>query len=213
MESRSIKIYSPKSKKIFLKVIPGHFATSHSHINLYIDLTAAKTRFNEAYETAKVLAAQYMNTVVIDTIICMEGCEVIGAFLAEELTRAGIRSMNKHQSIYIISPEFNTNAQMIFRENLQPLIYGKKVLLLVASVTTGDTIRRNLDGIKYYGGEISGISAVFSAVDAIEGTPVYSIFRAKDLPDYKSYDISSCPLCESKQRLEAIVNGYGYMKL
>lgn len=213
MESRAIKIYSPRSRKIFLKVIPGHFATSHSHINLYIDLTTAKTRLGEAYETAKVLAAQYMNTVVIDTIICLEGCEVIGAFLAEELTRAGIRSMNKHQSISIISPEFNTNAQMIFRENLQPLIYGKKVLLLVASATTGDTIRRNLDGIKYYGGEVSGISAIFSAVDTIEELPVHSIFQTKDLPDYKSYDINNCPICSSKQRLEAIVNGYGYMKL
>lgn len=213
MESRAIKIYAPKNKKIFLKVIPGHFATSHSHINLYIDLTTAKTRLSEASETARVLAMQYVNTVVIDTIICMEGCEVVGAFLAEELTKAGIRSMNAHQSIYIISPEFNTNAQMIFPENLQPLIYGKKVLLLVASATTGDTIRRNLDGIRYYGGEVNGISAIFSAVEDIEGLMVHSIFKAKDLPDYKSYDINHCPLCGAKQRLEAIVNGYGYMKL
>lgn len=213
MESRAIKIFAPKSKKIFLKVIPGHFATSHSHINLYIDLTAAKTRLTEASETARVLAMQYVNTVVIDTIICLEGCQVIGAFLAAELTKAGIRSMNAHQSISIIAPEFNTNAQMIFQENLQPLVYGKKVLLLVGSATTGDTIRKNLDGIRYYGGEINGISAVFSAVESIEGMPVHSVFKTKDLPDYKSFDINSCPMCGSKQKLDAIVNGYGYMKL
>ncbi len=213
MESRAIKIYAPKNKKISLKVIPGHFATSHSHINLYIDLTSAKTRLSEASETARVLSMQYVNTTVIDTIVCLEGCEVIGAFLAQELTKAGIRSMNAHQTIYIISPEFNTHGQMIFRENYQPAIYGKQILLLVGSATTGDTIRRSMEGIRYYGGTVNGISAVFSAVDSIDDIPVQSIYKTKDLPDYQSYEINDCPLCKEKQRLEAIVNGYGYMKL
>ena len=213
MESRAIKIYAPKNKKISLKVIPGHFATSHSHINLYIDLTSAKTRLSEASETARVLSMQYVNTTVIDTIVCLEGCEVIGAFLAQELTKAGIRSMNAHQTIYIISPEFNTHGQMIFRENYQPAIYGKQILLLVGSATTGDTIRRSMEGIRYYGGTVNGISAVFSAVESIDDIPVQSIYKTKDLPDYQSYEINDCPLCKEKQRLEAIVNGYGYMKL
>ena len=213
MENRAIKIYAAKNKKISLKVISGHFATSHSHINLYIDLTSAKTRLSEASETARVLSMQYMNTTVVDTIVCLEGCEVIGAFLAQELTKAGIRSMNAHQTIYIISPEFNTHGQMIFRENYHPAIYGKQILLLVGSATTGDTIRRSIEGIHYYGGAVSGISAIFSAVDSIDGMPVHSIFKPKDLPDYKSYEINDCPLCKEKQRLEAIVNGYGYMKL
>jgi orotate phosphoribosyltransferase len=42
MESRAIKIFSPMSKTLALKVIPGHFATSNSHINQYIDLTTMK---------------------------------------------------------------------------------------------------------------------------------------------------------------------------
>ncbi|HKL99584.1 MAG TPA: orotate phosphoribosyltransferase [Mobilitalea sp.] len=213
MESRAIKIFAPNSKKIFLKVIPGHFATAHSHINQYIDLTSSKTRLSEASETARVMAMKYVNTVMIDTIVCMEGCEVVGAFLAQELTDAGIMSMNAHQTIYIVSPEFSTNGQMIFTENMKPTIFGKQVLLLVASATTGDTIRRGMEGIRYYGGVISGISAIFSAVDSIDDMPVHSIYQAKDLPDYKSYNINECPLCKAKQRLEAIVNGHGYMKL
>ena len=102
---------------------------------------------------------------------------------------------------------------MIFRENYQPAIYGKQILLLVGSATTGDTIRRSMDGIRYYGGTVNGISAVFSAVESIDDIPVQSIYKTKDLPDYQSYEINDCPLCKEKQRLEAIVNGYGYMKL
>jgi orotate phosphoribosyltransferase len=201
------------NKKINLKVIPGHFATSSSHINLYIDLTTMKSRQSEAAEAAAVIAKQYINSVVVDTIVCLDGCEVIGAFLAEELSKAGIRSMNAHQTIYIISPEYNTNGQMIFRQNNQPAVYGKNVLLLAASATTGDTLRRSLDCIQYYGGRVQGISAIFSAVDMIDNIHVNSIFKAKDLPDYKSYNINECPLCAAKLRLEAIVDSNGYVKL
>lgn len=213
MESRAIKIYAPMNKKIALKVMPGHFATSNSHINLYIDLTTMKARQNEALEAAKVLAKQYVSTTVVDTIVCLDGCEVIGAFLAQELSMAGIRSMNAHQTIYIIPPEYNTNGQMIFQENIIPTIYNKHILLLAGSATTGDTLKRSVDCIKYYGGMVGGISAIFSAVENVDGIPVISIFKAKDLPDYKSYTINECPLCQSKHRLEAIVNGNGYMKL
>lgn len=213
MEGRSIKVHSPVSNKIQLKVIPGHFATSSSHINLYIDLTTTKTRMNEAAETARVMAMQYVNNVVIDTIVCLDNCEVIGAFLAQELTNAGIRSMNAHQTMYIISPEMNTNGQMIFRDCNQPAVYNKRILLLVASATTGNTIKRSLECIRYYGGIVNGISAIFSAVDQVEGIKVNTIFRESDLPNYQSYGIEECPLCQAGHRLEAIVNGYGYMRL
>ncbi|HHT57414.1 hypothetical protein [Herbinix luporum] len=213
MEQRAIKIHSSENKKVKLKVIPGHFATSHSHVNHYIDLTTTKTRLSEASETAQVMAKQYVNNVVIDTIVCLDNCDVIGAFLANELTIAGIRSLNAHQTMYIISPEFNTNGQMIFRDCNQPAVYNKNILLLVASATTGDTIRRSLDCIRYYGGIVNGISAIFSAVDQVEGMKVNSIFRSEDLPNYQSYSINECPLCKKGHRLEGIVNGYGYMRL
>lgn len=213
METRSVKIHAPLNRNVTLKVIPGHFATSHSHINLYIDLTSTKSRLSEASEAARVMSRQYVNSVVIDTIVCLDNCEVLGGFLAQELTAAGIQSMNAHKTMYIVSPEYNTNGQMIFRDCNQGAIYNKKVLLLVASATTGDTIRRSQECIRYYGGELNGISAIFSAVDEVEGMKVNSIFRKQDIPDYQSYNINTCPLCKAGQKLDAIVNGYGYMRL
>lgn len=213
MESRAIKIYAPMNKKIALKVMPGHFATSNSHINLYIDLTMMKTRQSEAAEAARIMAKQYVNSTVVDTIVCLDGCEVIGAYLAQELSVTGFRSLNAHQTIYIISPVFNTNGQMIFQENIQPMVYGKNILLLAASTTTGDTLRKSIECIMYYGGIMQGISSIFSAVDKVEDMKVNSIYKAKDLPDYQIYSIGDCPLCKEKHRLEAIVNGNGYMKL
>ena len=79
-----------ENNKVALKVIPGHFVTSHSHINYYVDLTTLQARQNEAEAAAKLLAKMYENNTVVDTIICLNNCEIIGAYLAQELTKGGI---------------------------------------------------------------------------------------------------------------------------
>ena len=106
--------------------------------------------------------------------------------LAEELTKAGGLSMNAHQTIYITSPEYNSVGQMIFRDNVQPMINGKNVLILNGAVTTGETLARAVESVLYYGGQIRGIAAIFSAVTSVARLPVYSIFQQRDIPDYGS---------------------------
>lgn len=213
MKNREIMIYPQMSKKIFLQVVPGHFATNYSHINQYIDLTNIKTKINEATEAGKIMAMPYKTTVIVDTIICMDQTEVVGAFLAKELSAHQIKSMNAGQAIHIISPEYTSTGQILFSENVQPLIRGKQVLLLVATATTGGTITRTIDGISYYGGYVSGVSAIFSAQSEVQGHIVHSIFTSNDLNNYRSYPANDCPMCKNKQKLEAIVSGHGYKRL
>ena len=52
METRMFKVHAKGDPSVALKVIPGHFATNHSHINYYIDLTTLKARQNEAQAAA-----------------------------------------------------------------------------------------------------------------------------------------------------------------
>lgn len=207
------KIPSKAYKKINLKVVPGHFATTHSHINYYMDMTTLKSRHSEAVQVARAMATEYQYSTPIDTIICMDGCEIIGSCLAEELMNNGIMSLNKHHSLYVVSPEFDSNGQLIFRDNLQPMVRDKNILLLLASATTGRTIARSLESIRYYGGIIQGISAIFSAAEEIYGEPVHHIFGAGDLPDYQTFSPEECPHCQSRQKIDALVNGFGYSAL
>lgn len=193
-----------------LKIVPGHFATNHAHINYYLDMTTIKTRISEAQQVAKGLAGLYMYDSVIDTIVCMEGTEVIGAFFAEELKKSGFMSMNMHKTIYVVRPEFNMNSQIIFRENLQPMIRDKHVIILMATVTTGRALNKAIESIKYYGGILQGVSAVFSACDTIDDVPIRSVFGRKDIPDYADYDYRECPLCKAGKKLDALVNAFGY---
>ena len=137
--TNTFKVQSTSSNLISLNVTPGHYATSSSHINYYIDMTNLKSRRSEAHAAAKVLATRYAATTIIDTIVCLDGTNVIGAYLADELLNTGILSANLHNTAYIISPEQHSGGQLIFRENYLSMIKGKHVLVLLATATTGKT--------------------------------------------------------------------------
>lgn len=196
-----------------LRIARGHFATNHSHINYYIDITYQKTRLSEAKDSAYQLVSHFINDTPVDTILCLDGTAVLGTCVAEELTKTGFRTINQHQTIYVLEPEYNANSQIIFRDNVQPMIRGKHVLVLMASVTTGFTAKRSIEAIGYYGGRVAGVASIYRAVDEVAGYPVRSIYSVDDLPDYESHDYRDCPYCKDGRRLDALVNSFGFSAL
>ncbi|HCW22204.1 MAG TPA: orotate phosphoribosyltransferase [Lachnospiraceae bacterium] len=207
------KIYSKAHPDVFLKVVPGHFVTPNAHINYYIDMTTMKSRLSEAQNCAGALAQAYAGSTVVDTIVCMDGTQVIGAFLAQDLTRAGVLSMNQHKTIYVCSPEYDLSGQMIFRENITMMVKNKNVLILLASTTTGTSVAKAIESIQYYGGKVTGISAIFSVISKIYGIPVHALFTKADIPDYENWKSDHCELCEKGVPVTAIANGFGYSQL
>lgn len=208
----SYKIKTKKSN-LFLRVNKGHFATSHSHINYYIDVMKQKTRLSEAKAVAEELASRYVSTSIVNTILCLDGTEVIGTCLATELTRSGYAAINSNQTINIVTPEHTAGSQLIFRDNMTPMIEGCHVLILAASVTTGFTARAAVEAIRYYGGNVAGIAAIFATADDCMGYRVESVFDLKHLNDYESYASHECPMCRNGEKIDALVNGFGYSKL
>ena len=67
-----VKLPTNKSS-LFLRVAKGHFATSHSHINYYIDVTTQKARLSEAKAVAKELVAAYQHSTIVDPVLCLDG--------------------------------------------------------------------------------------------------------------------------------------------
>ena len=208
----TMKIYT-KRNNLLLRVSKGHFATNHSHINYYIDVTMQKNRLSEAQAVAKELVSYYNTTTIVDTILCLDGTQVIGTCLAEELTKENFRNMNAHQTIYVVTPEHTTGSQLIFRDNTVSMIQGKCVLILAASVTTGYTAQSAAEAIQYYGGMVAGISAIFATADTCAGHPVRSVFNPNDLTDYASYGAHECPMCKEGKKIDALVNSFGFSKL
>ncbi len=207
------KIPAPLNSEVALKIIPGHFATNHSHITNYMEIGTIKTRCNEAQGIAQLLAMHYSVSTPVDTIVCADGMEVVGTFLAQELTKAGVANYNQHKTIYVTAPELAPSGQSIFRDNLQMTIRDKHVLLLFGSLSTGRTLESLAECVRYYGAEISGACAIFSAVREVSGIPVIAVFRDEDIPNYQSYPLHDCPLCKAGKPIDAIVNSFGYSEL
>lgn len=207
------QIQHPTKADIILNVTRGHFATGHSHINHYIDVTAQKFCLSEARKVALALAREYKASTLIDTILCLDGTEVIAACMASEMTKSGYMNINENQDMNVLTPERTVGSQLIFRENTAPLVTGKNVLIMMASVSTGYTAKSAVETIAYYGGRAVGIASIFATVDQVEGLPVNGLFNPNDLPGYTSYDANACPMCKAGQKLDALVNSFGYSKL
>ena len=74
----SIYNISTKRQNLLLRAQKGHFATSHSHINYFIDVTMQKSRLSEAKAIAEEILSYYQTTTIIDTILCLDGMQVVG---------------------------------------------------------------------------------------------------------------------------------------
>ena len=206
--------FETKRSNLYLRVARGHFATCNSHSNYYVDVVAQKSRLSEAKAVADALCDQLRhNATVVDTILCLDGTEVIGACLADELTRGGYMNMNAHQTIYVLTPEHTVGSQLLLRDNLIPMVAGKHVLILAASVTTGYTALGAIQAVDYYGGHVVGVSSIFATTDKVGDYTVHSCFDPTDLPDYASHLAHECPQCKAGVRLDALINGHGYSKL
>ena len=100
-----------ETHNIPLRIAKGHFATNRCHVNYYVDMTYTKHRLAEAHEAARELVRKMDKSSPIDSILCLEGTEVLGTCIAEELIQDGIR--NKGFSIIDVA-------------SICPTYYGRK---------------------------------------------------------------------------------------
>ena len=207
-----LKIKTNKSN-LFLRVAEGHFASNHAHSNYYIDVAAQKSRLSEAKAVAEKLCSGYKySTTIVDTILCLDGTEVVGTCLADTLVKHDFVNINAHQTIYVVTPEMS-GSQLLFRDNIVPMIKGKHVLVLAVSVASGATVSSAISAINYYGGETVGVAAQFSTKEEIDGHQINSVFNPSDLDGYFSVPAHECPLCKQGQKLDALINYHGFSKL
>lgn len=210
---QAIRVTSTLNSKLYADAIPGHFATNHSHVNYYVDMSALKHSEQMAAEAARALGS-YFSATNVDTVMCIEGTEYIGAYLARELSHGSLGAMNDDKELFLVEPESNVNGQFIFADNLRHMLEHKDVLVLVSSASTGGTLRQALECVEYYGGRVSGFAALFANIDELEGRPVVHIFNGTQFPHYHNcVHAIDCPDCLARKPLDAIITTHGYQKL
>ena len=213
METNAYSISLSKNPIIAINVFPGHFTTNNMHTNNYLDVSELKGDTKIAKDVAREIAIPYLSTTLIDTIVCMEKMEVIGAYLAEELIQDGTSVMNTDRNIHVVSPINNAYGKLIFPDSAIKWISGKNILLLVATISSGRSLNIALECINYYSGKLVGVSSLYRASDIRIEQDVHCLFTAEDIPNYKLYNTSECEMCRDGHKLDAIISSEGYTKL
>ena len=199
-----------QNPKIQIKALEGHFAMTHSHTNFYVDILEVKHNQTMAELAAETLAQAFSYQVAVDTIVCIDGSSIIGAFFARALSKGDRYAVNWNKPIHVITPELQSSSQMIFRDNLQPHVRDKKVLILCGSVLTGKNMQKTIDCVEYYGGTVVGLASIFSVREEVRGIKVNYLFDATDVPGYDACRHQECSLCKAGKKIDAMANSYGY---
>jgi orotate phosphoribosyltransferase len=143
----------------------------------------------------------------------MDGSEILAAYLADHLLQAGLGVINQGSEIMLVTPMTSVGGLFIFHKSVMEKIKNKNVVIIVASMTTGDTANRVMECLSYYGCKVVGISAVFSAFPEVSGRKIHSIFDSTDIPNYCFYQPSECPMCREGRKIDAIITSEGYSKI
>jgi len=212
MEGKAFSISLEKHPLISMKVIPGHFTTSNSHVSHYLDVSSLKSNAQVARDVARVLANPYLSSTLVDTIVCIERTEVIGAYLAEELSNNGMSIMNENTEIHVITPISNNIGSLYFQGSMVKHISNRNILLLTSYISVGQLLDNALDCISYYRGKIAGISALFLASLDLE-QKINTLFTSEDVPGYKIFSPRKCEMCQAGQSLDALISSEGYTKI
>lgn len=207
-------ITSQRNERVFIHTMPGHFISATNHLNYYVGTSDIKHNHDISVDAAMLLAQYYAErNIGVDSVLCLYETQALGAYLAHELARPNMFNPNPDNTVYVLGPEYDASGNIIFRDNLKKLIYGRNVVVLISCITSGKTVARAMESVMYYGGRVVGVSSIFSATDKVEGMEVNTIFKREDIPGYAAYTPHDCPHCKNGERVDAIANGYGYSLL
>jgi orotate phosphoribosyltransferase len=213
MKDKAYKVALEKNPLISMEVIPGHFTTSGTHTTHFLDVSEMKSNSVVARDIARELAVPYSSSVAVDTIVCMENMEVIGAYLAEELALNGVHAVSGGTSIHVITPLRNNLGHLSFQSSNIPNITNKNVLVVTATIAGGTSIDNALDCISYYRGKIVGISALFMAFPERIEHEINYLFTSQDIAGYQVYRSRQCEMCKEGLKIDALISSEGYTKI
>jgi len=216
MDQKSFKVPLERNPFVFVTVIPGHFTTNHIHVNHYLDLNDMKSNMLIARDVARELSTPYLAGIAgvpVDTIVCMERTVAVGAYLAEELVRECDPAFNNNGEIHILTPISAAGGNLVFQNSTIRWIKGRNIILLVATISSGQTMKKALECLSFYGGRVFGVSALFMASKSVSDPRIHPLFTSDDIPGYKIWAPGDCAMCKAGMKLDAVISSEGYSEI
>ena len=210
MSNKIFKVPLEKNPRIEITVLSGHFTASNLHVNHHFDISSMKSSATMARDIAREMAIPYMSSAHVDTVVCMDKTETIGALLANELLSGGV---NSGSEMHVVTPIRDVNNNLIFNDSTLDKITNRSVILLVGMVITGRAVARAMECLEYYSASVVGISGLFMALHDGQKHAVNALFTSDDAIGYQMYSPNQCEMCKAGMPLDAIINTEGYTYL
>lgn len=169
---------------LFLALERGDTAQEEISMNFCISTRELRLSAKLAKEAARALAQPYHTGALVDLILCEEGCEAVGAFLAAELGGGSVLSLNRGSDIHIGTLRLSEQ-ETCTREELP--LRGKSILLLTDLLMSPKRARRAADYILGSGAALSGVCALFGVPGEVEKRKIQCLFEASDLPGFYTW--------------------------
>lgn len=166
----------------------GHFKlTSGLHSNIYINKDMIYTNsvlFNKIILSFKTILLS--NILHINEKYIFTGPAIAGAILASHIAR---EMFSYSPFIY---PEKIDN-RMVFRRGYDKIIEGKAVIIIEDIITTGGSVQKVVNAIKYNGGDVALCACIWNRTGwQHDDFPVQSLIDEK----IESWEPGKCPICK-----------------
>lgn len=169
-----------------------HFVyTSGKHGSMYINKDALYPYSKTTSEVCKLLAEKCRD-LDMDTVVApMLGGIILSQWVSYHLTEM------KQKNIFGVYAEKDAEKGFVFNRGYDTFVTGKKVLVLEDLVNTGGSVKKVVDVVRDYGGEVVGVCVLANRrPDAVTsetfGAPLIS---GADIPA-EAWEADECHLCQ-----------------
>ena len=177
--------------------------TSGRHMSIYVNKDSLLPHTKETFRITELIALQHKNLELDVVAAPMVGGVILGHLVAYHL------SLIKDREILSVYAEKTDEGPMIFKRGYENLVKGKKVLVIDDTVATGLSIKKMLDAVRNFGGEVAALGVIANRISDEVSTETLGVpFSALcDIPA-ETYDEKDCPLCKAGVPINTTV-GHG----
>jgi len=180
-----------------------HFVgTSGKHFNTYINKDALYPHTKESSKIGKLFAKKYQ-----DLDIDVVAAPALGGIILSQWTAYHLSKI-KGKEIFGIYAE-KKDGSLTFTRGYDKFIKGKKVLAIEDLTQTGGSLKKLIDSIKNFEGNVVAACVMVNKAPKDVDSKFYGApFSALSKMRIKMYDAEDCPLCKNQTPINTNI-GHG----
>lgn len=181
--------------------------TSGKHGSAYLNKDAIYPHTAEVSKLCRAIAEEFKGKGVDVVAAPALGGIVLTQWTAHHLSQL------EGKEILSVFTEKTAEGEQIWKRGYDKLVAGKKVLIVEDLLTTGGSVKKEVEAVKATGGEPVAVAALVNRggvkSEDIDGVPLFTLASV----NFQAYEESTCPLCQSHVPVNTTVgHGKAFLK-